>query len=326
MRNLYSGIAMMLLLSSSAQACDVCSQYFGILPMDRFHQLNLSYMYTRLSGYRNIPAATQSAQPVHQSHSLFKTFHDPRLHNPTQGEAVDPYSLDDFEVYHTFTLEGKFWLSNRLQVSASLPFRQTRSYIGGQYAVRTGISDARAGIMYFPVWKDSDTLGIQLGVGGEAQLPTSPFESEEIKANALLQPGMQSWGAIFNTVGRIRYNRWGALAQAQYRITPENRHGVEFLNAFNGQFQVFRQLGKQNQWMPTVGLYYENTSGALYNGYWLEGTGGQVLSMQYGMSLYQNRWAINAMVQSPLWQDLLGTQLGQGGRIMLGISYFLPKG
>jgi len=305
-------------------ACDVCSPYYGILPQDRSHQLSVNYLYTRLQGYHNIPNGVAD-----QPNPLFKTQHDPSLHQPggPARESAGLFARADYELYHTWELSGRLWLGKRWQLGAAVPLRQTRAQVGQgtPTRLRTGLADARLGAWYYPLWTDTDSLSLQLGLGAELQLPTGRFATQAPEATALLQPGMAAWGGLGHLLLRLRYLRWGSQLQLQYRHTAPNPDQIQYLGAFNGQWQLFYQLGQRLRVLPSLGLAYEHTAGVSYRGEWLSGTGGRVLSGQVGASCYTGPVAWQLLLSRPIAQHYRGTQLGLGGRIQLGISYFIPS-
>lgn len=300
----------------------MCGSYFGIMPFDRYHLLNISYMYTRLQGYHGIPSTSGSTgEEPDQPHPLFKTTHDPSEHS---GSNQNLYNPKDYELYHLLELRGAYWLGRRVQLTAALPIRQSRSALLGQYEIRSGLGDARMGATWYPLWADSDSLSLQAGLGAEVQLPTGHFDTQNPASDALLQPGTGAWGVAPHFTTRLRYRRWGSILQAQYRMLAPNAQEVKYLNTFNGLWQVFFSINKNSlRVLPALGLAYENTSGTHYRGYWMPGTGGQVLSVIGGGSMYVGHWGIQLQLSRPLWQDLMGTQMGLGGRIQAGVSYFI---
>lgn len=299
-------------------ACDVCNLFIGVQPNDRFHRLSLFYRYSAYGGYRNVPGT----QVGNQRHPLFgKTLHDPSLHvqEPT-------YSDQDRELYHTWELRGQFFLAQRWQLLVNVPFQYAEFRIEQERTRAFENGDPTLLLQYSPIWRESGQNAHRLQVGGGVVLPTGRYAHSRIAETAHLYPGRGAWSGLLSVGYVHRWNKLGASLNATYRLNTTNRHGFRSTNALNLQadlFYGFRLDGPEGrvQLQPQAGTWYEDSGGDYLHGEWIAGTGGRLLFATTGINLVVERFNVQANLWLPLHQELFGTQLGNGGRLVMGLGY-----
>ena len=73
--------------------------------------------------------------------------------------------------------------------------------------------------------------------------------------------------------------------------------------------------------MPHWSAHYENHNGEFLNSQYQNGTGGQFLFATAGFETAFGRIGCLVQAQQPVVQDVIGTQLGAGGRLNVSINY-----
>lgn len=302
-------------------ACDVCGCYFGLMPFERYHRTDIMWRYSRFNGYRNIPLPNAGPQP----HQLFKTQHDPIFHQGPNS-APPAYSDRDNEVFHTLEVRSSWFVTSRLNIAAVLPYKSTISTIEDNRRHYQGLGDVQVVPVWFPIWKDKPDWGIRLGLQAGIKLPTGHYRTDDPQGQSLLQNGTGAWDFTPGAHIWLRWRKWGMASVITHRRSTTNSQAVQLQATTNAQALCFRrlQMGREVQLMPTAGLYYENFDGVEYQGYWLRGTGGQLLSTVVGADAYWKTWVLSMQWQNPVAQDLLGTQLGNAGRLQVGLGFLIP--
>ncbi|HTF05806.1 MAG TPA: hypothetical protein VK826_17380, partial [Bacteroidia bacterium] len=122
-----------ILLTQTAFACDVCGSFMGITPYDNQSGITLLHRY-RLFSKIDVPG--QSAFPSGAY----------RLQNPVAVLHTNHDSADmvkgDFESFKVIEVRGKWFVHQRVELNAILPFQMTRSMMHSSLEKISGMGDA----------------------------------------------------------------------------------------------------------------------------------------------------------------------------------------
>lgn len=310
------------LFPTETLACDYCGLFMGVRPYQRQHRIELNYRYRSYGGYVNVP--DYAPAPKRQRHPFLRTSHDPALHSENPQ-----YSPDDRNIFQTWELRGTFFLGERWNVGFVLPFQAHRHTFDEETTRFSGPGDVMALAGYFFAVRDSADLAWQWQVLGGAKLPSGNWsrDAQTFARDAHFQSGTGSWDGLLGLAGSFRWKNWLSTTNFIYRMNAENPVGYRFLNAVNltqtfaYNVKLADQGPKQLHLFPNAGIYYENGNGETLNGQWMRGTGGQILFGTAGLDAQIRRLGLTLSAQLPVFQDLLGTQLGCGGRLIAGVNY-----
>jgi hypothetical protein len=271
-------VCSILLLSSYVYACDICGcsiggQYFGILPNYQKHFLGIRYQY-----------------------SHFRSIH------PDDNKQLEDY-------YHNTELWGRFTLNKRLQFLGILPFRNNKRNEGSETYKVNGIGDASL-LSNFIVFNNSESSTnwkkvVQVGAG--IKFPTGSFNVirnfQTLPVN--FQLGSGSIDALVNSIVTLRYKKQGINIDANYRINTVNPNNYSFGNRLGISTRFFYWYSKKKvQFLPHIGLDFENTELDFSRNKPVEYTGGTSLLGNIGFDIFFKNTTIGLNIQNPISQTL----------------------
>jgi hypothetical protein len=299
-----------------ARACDVCGVFVGVRPNQVGHRLELVLRSRVYGGYVRLPSGEAD-----QSHPLFKTAPDPSLHGNGEPPRYDP---SDYSRHLTAELRGAFFLSRRWQLLTILPYVDNRQQIASPEQRYWGWGDPTVLASWAAVQQDSGRQPVQWLLQGGGQLPFGRWARNATESHLL--PGAGVPVALIGSSLGLRRGLWGGWLQGLARFMPQNCAGFRTANLYTltaTGFRDFQQVkgSTRRHFIPHVGAHYENHNGEFERGHYQYGTGGQLLFGLAGLEWVRGTWGLMCQVQLPLVQDLLGTQLGAGGRLNVGLSY-----
>lgn len=284
MNKLYITFIMLTLTVTASLGCDVCgcslgSNYFGILPQFDKHFVGVRWHYSSFFARMN-----------HSSEYL-----------------ENEYSND---TYQTFELWGRFYLTDRIQLFASIPYSYNRMDGSHQRVAASGLGDISVLANYALV-----NTGEDVGnpwrhtwlIGGGVKLPTGDFRQQDqgLLVNPNFQLGTGSTDFVLNTIYTVRFNNVGLNMGATQQLNTENPEGYRFGSQRNisGQFFYWRQM-KALSLLPNIGLYYETGSMHKDNGIRQVNTGGEVWLAQAGLDVYYRNASIGFTYKQPVAQHM----------------------
>ncbi len=296
-------ILFFLLLSSYAQACDICgcgagSNYLGILPD----------FSTRIAGLR-----------YRYNHVLTHV-----------GPGGSSSYLTTKEQYHTSELWGGWTFGSRVRVMASVPLSYNTKSSQEENASKAGLGDISLQGFYRLV-SSKHNLGTSLLVqdlwlGGGIKLPTGKYEpldnDESGKSANLFQLGTGSFDFMLTGMYDIRLQDAGLNLSASYKMNTTNKYEYNYGNKLSGSAQLYYKFRiKQVATLaPNAGLAYERSGKDLDDGYGVFSSGGYLCSGTLGVELQYKKVAIGGNWQPPLAQQLAMEVVKARSKMMLHVS------
>lgn len=274
---------------TTSVGCDVCgcslgSNYFGILPQYDQHFIGLRWHYSSFLARMN--------------------------HNSEYLE--NEYSHD---TYQKFEWWGRFYLTERIQLFASIPYSYNRMNGSHQRVTASGIGDISLLVNYAIV-----NTGEDVGnpwrhtwlMGGGIKLPTGDFRQED--QGRLINPNFQlgtgSTDFTVNTIYTVRFNNVGLSMSATQQINTINPEGYRFGHQRNisGQLFFWHKI-KALSLLPNAGVYYE--TGAMHTDHGIQqtNTGGEAWFAQAGLEVYYRQAAVGFTFQQPISQKMNSDQI-----------------
>lgn len=293
--------SLLLSVASVAQACEICGctisgQQFGILPQFTTHFVGLRY------GHRSFYA----------DHSL------------SEGrEAPNEY-------FTTVELLGRYSITPRLQVIASLPYRHSIKHESYGSISSSGVGDASLTALYSVI--DQGELfdgrwSQNLQIGGGVKLPTGKHNYEDSFGQWFpgLQNGSGSTDLQIMANYILRHKKVGALLEVSGRLNGKNsaqdfRFGHRFTSSLRG-FGVI-SWGASTI-MPSAGIMWDAAQQDLYQGEALHASGGNTVFGHIGVDILTSRIAVGATYNPTIVDDFAGGAIQSRNRFSCQILFFI---
>ncbi|MCS6905647.1 MAG: hypothetical protein RML72_08970 [Bacteroidia bacterium] len=304
-------------------ACDFCTLYTGVIPNERQNKIEIWNRYRVLGGYIG---SSSDNRITPTSFPFFKVSHGDHLESP----SIPPvYNSRDKIWLNTTELRFSFFLYPRITFLGNIPYVRNIIRINGSVARYSGIGDPFFLIHYFPIWRDNINISYRIGTGIGLKIPMGRFAAPyETAIITHIYPSSGSFDPLGILNIYYRYQKFGIFGFFLYRWSTSNKWGYKFGNSINAQLQVFYNYMKQNtkgftrNWLPSVGIYYERNEDDIYNQ--------KVFSTQLqscfgmvGIDYFFSKFNISIAYQCPIYQGTNSIQLGNGGRLNIGIQYNL---
>ncbi|WP_207428745.1 hypothetical protein [Pedobacter sp. SYSU D00535] len=303
------------LLGGNVMACDICGCFMGITPYDNQSSIAFLYRYRSFSGYQG------------QSHPVFpegsKFF---RLGSQTDGE-ISHHNSDpsDYEVYRALEVRARYFLSQRMELNAILPYNSNSEQYNGNLNTVAGIGDANLYGGYHLLRKLDRKLNQRLIVGLGVKLPTGKSDVTNYKGlrySTLTQTGTGSTDgfAYFNYLAG--YKKLGLSLSGTYKVNGENRDEESIANSTTGFLNLFynQSLNTSLKMVPSVQFAYEYSAGEKYKGV---KTGEHVMNNLMagaGLDFFVKNVTLNMAYQVKAW-TVKDDHPQPAGRVVLGVTY-----
>lgn len=258
-------------------ACDACSnsgnQQLGILPQQGVHFVGIQYRCTQFSS---------------RHASLFEAH---------PGATAT-------EQYNSLQLWGRYYVGQRLQLFAFVPWQQSIATQQGIKSVQQGLGDVT--IMAATRFsRNTGNLKHSLLISAGPKMPTGRYNGiSQSDRNGLpnMQPGTGSWDVSMNANYTLQRQEWSMVAEASYLLTTANRYNYKYGNKTGVSVLGLRRLSsEQSTWLPFAGarLDYVLQDYDNYNRKWLNtASGGYITYASAGCQWYHN--SIGAQLSAAL--------------------------
>jgi hypothetical protein len=307
-------------LPLGAAACDICGCFMGITPYDNQSGLALMHRYRIFNGYRQLgqqprffPAGVQPVVPRRLNE-------DAGYQHSHQGDPTD------YEAFRVVELRAKYFLAQRLEVNAFVPYVMNTSQTNGRPLSISGLGDVTVFGGYHLV-RSIETLGVQsrLIVGGGLKLPTGAYARRDARGRrypALTQAGTGTTdGFVYaNYIGS--YRSVGLSLNGSYRRASRNRFEESLAPSYAGFANLFYRLplGENLQLYPSAQLFYEKTRGETFEG---KLTGEHAMHnalLGPGLDVYYRNFSLNTSLQLPVYTAPTDHP-ASAGRWVLALGY-----
>ncbi|MCX6315294.1 MAG: hypothetical protein NTX08_11230 [Sphingobacteriales bacterium] len=300
MRKFICATTVALLLSISANACEICgcglgSYYIGMMPQFSHKFIGLRYQYRRF-------------------HTVM----------------ADDASSNDY--YKTTELWAGWNIGKKWQLIAILPYNFVHQVSDDGVTNNQGIGDIAVMANYKLFDLNSNRNGRafaqQLWFGAGIKVPTGKFNVDAtdpaLVAVANTQTGSASTDFMLNAMYNVRINKLGINTSASYKINTSNRDKYSFGNKFSAGSMVYYAAKKGAVGiMPNMGLMFENTASNSLQKVTVAQTGGHLFSASAGLELSYKKLTVGASVQLPLSQNFSNGQTELKSKGMLHVTFSL---
>jgi len=316
------------LIMPAATACDVC-HLFEYNNRQLRNYVALFYQYRVFNGYQQLQMPASFTAPGTARNQ--RTLHEPE----NNGFFVNKHRYD-FETYQTLELRGHFMLGQNWQLSALMPYEKSTVYYREVVGATRPMADSTFSVQGW----GNVTLALgrnwQLYASGTQRhiitpgvgvvLPTGAYRQTDMLGNPhdpVIQPGTGAWAFLARLNYLYTWQQWGFSAGGSYKWNTEGGQDYAFGNSLNVFGTLYRQwaVGSSLVLVPQVGLYAEQAAADALRGNEQPLTGGSVLFATGGLDVNWQNLTLTAQYQSTLAEDLNGNQLGNAGRLTLGLLY-----
>lgn len=275
------------LCSYYGNACDICGcaiggNYLGIVPQ---FSKNLIGLQTNYASFKSKHSSLQS------NDALF----------------------DSKEFFYQNELFGRFWISNRLQAMAFLPYNVTHKNEHNQNITHHGMGDLRF-LGQYTLFNTADSLYKQWRfswiIGAGFSMPTgNTFLKNEAGTHPSLAPGSGNWATNLQSVAVVRKAKVGLLAEANYRHGFSTVTNYLFGDRLSAAARLFWWERKNlTSWVPASGFFFEWAGYDLDNGFRNTFSGGSATFCFVALQTFFPKWAISSQFAFPIHANL-GQQL-----------------
>jgi hypothetical protein len=306
----------LVVLSSTANACDICGCFMGLTPYDNQSSFGILYRYRSFNGYHG------------QQHNVFpngSSFFIPHT-DKTALLSNHNNNPSDYEVYRTIEIRGRYFLHKRIELNAILPYNSNSEQYNGNTSSIAGIGDINLYAGYHLIRKlDQANINQRLIVGAGIKLATGKntvSTNDGIRYSALMQPGTGSTDGFVYANYLLGYKKFGLSINSSYKFNGKNdeKEGIANSNTTFVNFFMTQRLSKNWQLMPSVQFFYENSGGETYKGIKTGEHEMNNLMAGLGADLYFKNIALNVGFQKNAWQAQ--TDHPQSvAKIYLGLTY-----
>ncbi|MEM1135716.1 MAG: hypothetical protein AAGI07_07730 [Bacteroidota bacterium] len=307
-------------------ACDVCN-IFEYNTINNRSFIGLFYRHRVFNGYQHLD----------HNHNVLP-YRKAILHEPEDAGFMADKTQADYETYTTWEIRANYTWKNKVNLMMILPYRRNvihyEKIIEAPIPVRDstmeikGWGDAVLAADY--MFKKESKNGKHIFRPGLAvNIPTGQYQKSNEFDQAfdpIVQPGTGAWAVIL----RMNYqyfnivNEYGFNVSASYKKSETGRNQYLFADSYNFQSELFYQFSK-GLWnvIPKAGCYVESAGYNFYAETIQNLTGGNSLFGNIGIDVNRKNVTFQTLFQQPVYEDLNGNQLGNAGRLTLGVIYNL---
>lgn len=305
-----------LFISTNIMACDICGCFMGLTPYDNQSNFGLLYRYRSFSGYQN---QTHFTFPKNSQFLFPKEDRNAQL-SPHQNNA------SDYELYRTLEFRGRYFLHQRIELNAIIPYNSNTERYNGNTPSIAGIGDVNLYGGYHLIRKiDHSPINQRLIIGAGLKLPTGENNittKSGIRYSVLMQPGTGSLDGFIYFNYLLGYKKFGLSMNGAYKINGQNEDEEGIANSSTSFLNFFytHRINKNWQVMPSVQLFYENSPGETYKGIQTGEHEMNNLMAGLGADLYYKNIALNIGFQKNAWEAKTDHPQS-AGKIHLGLTY-----
>ena len=325
MKKLYPVFLLALLLFPAAsQACDICGCFMGITPYDNQSGVSIMHRYRVFNGY----------QLLGQNHDFFPTgvhpFLPPHPNEDTGYKHNHIGDPTDYEAYRVTELRGKYFLSQRVELNAFVPYVMNTSQSNGKILSTAGLGDVTVFAGYHLI-RAIETAGVQsrLIVGGGVKLPTGDYRRTNAAGRRypmLNQPGTGTTdGFVYaNYIGS--FHSVGLSLNSSYRRSTRNAFENSLAPSTSHFANLFYRVALGENWQiyPSAQLYYEKTKGEMLEGQLTHEHAMNDALLGPGLDVYYKNFSLNTSVQLPVYTAPTDHP-ASAGRLVVALGYSLKQ-
>lgn len=307
-----------------SKACDVCNIYEYKPYNSSGNYVGLFYHYKKFNGYKHMD----------QSHNFFNS--DPNMHDFEGSGIFLERKQQDFEIYQTTAARFNINVGGKVNVLFIMPYEFAHVYnetvwsviepVKDTTMILQGPGDLISAVDYtFNFNKNDKSHIIRPGIA--VKWPTGTFRKTTSKGD-LFDPEIQPGSGSIDLIFRLNYlnmasSGFGHMYSVNYKWNGPSQQDYIFSNSFNAQIDLFYQfdLMLEKFLIPKFGIYMESSGYNTFNGEKDLLTGGTTYLWDIGLDFQMRRFTIQTLFQPVLIDNRNGRQIGNAGRLNVGLIY-----
>lgn len=326
-----------ILITNILFACDFCGCFMGITPYDNQSSITLMYRYKSFNGYgysgqnNNFFPKSLKTQPSYTNNNPLanNSYQSNTLrHGGTAStQTVPQRTQKDYEIYTTAELRAKYFIHQRIELNAIVPFVVNSSRTDGEMQHIEGISDITMFAAYHVLSKImTEKFQHRLILGAGLKLPVGNYyakNDEGERIDFLLQSGTGSIDYMAYANYIWGFKKMGINFNSTYKINGDNYYHERIANSstnYINLFYKFRQ-DKNLKLIPSLQGYYEYTKGVYINDMYQQGTNVSIATAGVGLDIFYKNVALNTSFQLPVYEQKAANNLSTAGKFMIGLTY-----
>lgn len=209
------------------------------------------------------------------------------------------------DVYNRLELQARVFVHKRVQLLASMPYRQVLRTAEGKANEQRGPGDAVLSATVIAIDRNAKFRHLVMA-GGGVSFPTGEYRpGKKDLQQPGLQPGIGAFGFMPMVAYTVRWKKLGATLDVQGRFNTTNDRGYQQGHRADGTLRLFYWLEK-GKWnvLPTLGFSGGHGVADRLNGNDMAGSGGGQLNFMPGLEVYWKSVAVSAFYRHPLAQSL----------------------
>lgn len=325
MKKIQFSVAVWLVTISQATACDICGCFMGITPYDNQSSVGIMHRYRIFHGHdgQRHQMFPQGAYPLPRP---LNSDGAPHSHAPGTGSHQHDNNSGDFEAYRVLELRAKYFIHQRIELNAFVPYVMNTSRYEGSVTNLSGIGDVNLFAGYHLIRK-IETTGRQhrLIAGGGVKLPTGDYyrkHPDGTRYAVLLQPGTGSADYFMYANYLTVHHNLGLNVNASYKLNGENYYREGIANSTATFANVFYRIPVSTDLLliPSAQFFYEYTNGEMYAGELTHVHQMNNALLGPGLDVFYKNFSLNVACQLPVYEAST-EHPASAGRIVVAVSY-----
>lgn len=307
---------MLLFLTRTANACDICGCFMGLTPYDNQSSFGILYRYRSFNGYHG------------QNHASFPSGSNFFIPSDSRSAPLTGHNNNpsDYEIYRSMEIRGRYFLHKRIELNAIIPYNSNSERYNNFTSTISGIGDVNVYAGYHLLRKlDEPVFKQRLIVGAGLKLPTGKNDmttTSGFRYSALMQPSTGSTDGFVYVNYLLGFKKFGMSINTSYKINGENNDQEGIANSSTTFLNFFytHRLSKNWQVTPSAQFFYEKSAGETYKGIKTGEHEMNNLMAGIGADLYYKNIALHVGWQRNAWQATTDHPQS-AAKIYLGITY-----
>ncbi len=302
------------------KGCEICGCFMGILPYDNQSSVAFFHRYRIFNGYY-----AQHQKGEFFPSGAYRVMHG--NHSSNNLDTVKKYLPTDYESYKIYECRLKWFIHQRIEINALLPFMETRMKEDTFKIKHFGLSDPTFLVGYHLIKKIyEEKFQHRLILLAGIKLPSGNYYAKDDYGNRiplLLQPGTGSVDYLVAYTYTLGYKKFGLMSNSMYKINGENYYHEKISNSITMNFLLFYKVKLKNWiFIPSIQNYYEYTKGLYIQNNYVNGTKMNVLLSGIGIDVNYKQIILSLGWQWKMYEEQSSTDaMKNKGRLTLGLTY-----
>lgn len=314
--------AVLLTLSLSTTACELCTFNRNYMPLENTNSFGIVHSFRVFNGYQSL----QQQSVLFPSGAYRLPSSTPIVQDGDHGHATNLMSPTDFESFKVIEARARYFIHPKIETNIHIPFVNNKQEWLGIQSHIFGLGDVSVSVGYHFIEQLDSSKFRQRGIVGIGiELPTGNCSYEYGDGDRIplyLQGGSGSFGgtAFASWSGAYQDWIWGVTAQGKYH--GENKFHERIQPALISTFFITRvQQKKDFTFLPQLLFHQEFSTGYTQYDYLIPGTRSNMILVGAGLETYYRKIGFSLSLQLPIYQEVYYMDMKVGGHFSVGLSY-----